>query len=94
MRRGNKVRYKKRLRFEIIEGTPNERIISYGDEIGVVNYTMQKVINYAKPNEITTMNWKHLKWAVGRAKNKTNQNALNSQWGIIQGEPNELNELS
>lgn len=93
MRRGNKVRYKKHLEFVAIEGTPNERIISYEDEIGIVNYGMQKIINYVKPNEITDMNWKHLKWALGRAKNKTNSNQPNSPWAIIQGDGSEINEL-
>lgn len=93
MKRGNKVRYKKTLKFEIIEGTSNERIISYENEIGKVDYTETKVINFLLPHEITPMNWKHLKWALGRAKNKTNSNLPNSSWGIIQGINSDLGEI-
>jgi hypothetical protein len=40
------------------------------------------------------MNWKHLKWALGRAKNKTNQNLSIHGWAIIQGEnPNPIEQV-
>jgi len=81
MRRGNKVRYKKHLEFVAIQNG-NEQIVSYENPIGVVDYNQRKVI-ITTPNELTPMNWKHLKWAVDRAKNKTNQNGAQSQWGII-----------
>lgn len=82
MKRGNKVRYKKHLIFIPIENSVNEEIISYGNLIGVVDYNQRKVI-ITTTNELTTTNWKHLKWAVGRAKNKTNQNLEQFGWGII-----------
>lgn len=82
MRRGNKVRYKKHLEFVAIENSANEQIVSYDEPIGLVDYNQRKVI-ITTTNELTTTNWKHLKWAVGRAKNKTNSNQSNSPWGII-----------
>jgi hypothetical protein len=82
MRRGNKVRYKKHLEFIPIENSVNELIISYGQEIGIVNYQSQRV-EKTFGLELTDMNIKHLKWAVGRAKNKTKQNGANSPWTIV-----------
>lgn len=94
MRRGNKVRYKKHLEFIPIENSVNEEIISYEVLIGMVDYGNKKVINYLLPHEITEMNWKHLKWALGRAKNKTNQNLSIHGWAIIQGEnPNPIEQV-
>jgi hypothetical protein len=93
MRRGNKVRYKKHLEFIPIENSVNELIISYGQEIGIVNYQEQRV-EKTFGLELTDMNIKHLKWALGRAKNKTNQNLSIHGWAIIQGEnPNPIEQV-
>jgi hypothetical protein len=82
MRRGNKVRYKKHLEFIPIENSVNELIISYGQEIGIVNYQEQRV-EKTFGLELTDMNIKHLKWALGRAKNKTNKNTAQSPWILV-----------
>ena len=82
MRRGNKVRYKKHLEFIPIENSVNELIISYGQEIGIVNY-QEKRVEKTFGLELTDMNIKHLKWALGRAKNKTNKNTAQSPWILV-----------
>jgi len=96
MKRGNKVRYKKHLQFieienldewEIDGGQPNnnvqknEAIISYTKQIGIVNYHDKKIYHHEKLGDLTPMNIKHMKWALGRAKNKIKDNS----WGITQG---------
>jgi hypothetical protein len=90
MKRGNKVRYKKHLQFIDIEneggiempegGQPNnnvqknETIVSYTKDIGIVNYHDKIVYRTPTAQEFTPMNWKHLRWALGRAKNRTKDN--------------------
>jgi hypothetical protein len=97
MKRGNKVRYKKHLQFIDIEneggiempegGQPNnnvqknETIVSYTKDIGIVNYHDKMIYHNERFNDYTPMTKRHLKWAVGRAKNKTKDN----NWGITQG---------
>jgi len=97
MKRGNKVRYKKHLQFieienldevwEIDGGQPNnnvqknEYIISYRKTIGIVNYHDKIVYHGQSFNDFTPMQKRHLKWAVGRAKNKTKDN----NWSLMQG---------
>jgi hypothetical protein len=96
MRRGNKVRYKKHLQFidmqneggiEMPEGgQPNhevqkETIVSYNKEIGIVNYHDKIVFHRAPFNEMTPMNVRHIKWALGRAKNRTKDNTWTTRQG-------------
>ena len=77
MRRGNKVRYKKHLEFIVSETDREtgeisiEDIISYNNKIGEVNYRDKIVYRIPNEQEFTPMNWKHLRWALGRAKNRT-----------------------
>ena len=52
----------------------NESIVSYTKEIGIVNYHDKKVIHNIPFNEMTPMNVRHIKWALGRAKNRTKDN--------------------
>jgi len=78
MKRGNKVRYKKNLQFEGNSEDQNENIISYGQRIGIVNYS-DKIVSKIFGEELTNMNIKHMKWALGRAKNRTKDNT----WTIV-----------
>lgn len=96
MKRGNKVRYKKHLEFIEIEnldvvediegGQPNnnvqknETIVSYNKDIGIVNYR-DKIVFHRSFNEMTPMNVRHIKWALGRAKNRTKDNT----WTTLEG---------
>lgn len=96
MKRGNKVRYKRHLEFiesnlddieSPVEGQPNnnvqknETIISYTKEIGIVNYHYKIVYHHREFDNYTPMEKRHLKWSVGRAKNKTKDN----NWQLMQG---------
>lgn len=97
MKRGNKIRYKKHLEFieienldaveEIEGGQPNnnvqknENIVSYTKDIGIVNYHDKIVYHHERFDDYTPMTKRHLKWAVGRAKNKTKDN----NWQLMQG---------
>ena len=90
MKRGNKVRYKKHLEFVVSETDKDNDTIIYTEEIwsyetliGIVNYRDKLIQRTPAEQEFTPMNWKHLKWALGRAKNKTNQNSANSPWTIV-----------
>lgn len=89
MRRGNKVRYKKHLEFVVNETDKDNDAIIYSEEIwsyetliGIVNYR-DKIVSKMFGEELTPMNIKHMKWALGRAKNRTNQNSANSPWTIV-----------
>lgn len=82
MKRGNKVRYKKHLEFLKNDRDSNEEIISYESPIGIVKYDTSTIEKYFGL-ELTPMNLKHLYWALGRAKNKTKQNGVNSPWTIV-----------
>jgi hypothetical protein len=97
MKRGNKVRYKKHLQFieienldaveEIEGGQPNnnvqknEYVNSYTKNIAIVNYHDKIIYHHDRFDDFTAMEKRHLKWAVGRAKNKTKDNT----WGLMQG---------
>ena len=97
MKRGNKVRYKRHLQFIEIEnldvvediegGQPNnnvqknETIRSYTKDIARVDYHDKMIYHNERFDDYTPMQKRHLKWAVGRAKNKTKDN----NWGITQG---------
>jgi len=95
MKRGNKVRYKKHLQFieienldaEIEGGQPNnnvqknETIRSYNKDIARVDYGAKMIYHNENFDDYTPMQKRHLKWAVGRAKNKTKDNT----WGLMQG---------
>jgi uncharacterized protein (DUF1919 family) len=81
MKRGNKVRYKKHLQFEGNSDNQNENIISYGNRIGFVDYENKIVFHHIPFNEMTSMNVRHIKWALGRAKNRTKNNT----WTTLEG---------
>jgi hypothetical protein len=83
MKRGNKVRYKKHLEF-IPNEESNEEIWSYTQRIGIVDYVQKKVFHHIPFNEMTPMNVRHIKWALGRAKNRTKQNGR-SDWSTLEG---------
>jgi hypothetical protein len=59
----------------------NETIVSYNKDIGIVNYHDKIVFHRAAFNEMTPMNVRHIKWALGRAKNRTKDNT----WTTLQG---------
>lgn len=90
MKRGNKVRYKKHLEFVVTESDKDNEAIIYSEEIwsyeikiGDVNYRDRIIYRTPTFQEFTPMNWKHLKWALGRAKNRTKDNGTNSAWTIV-----------